>query len=55
MSKLIWESLAGVIRKGVCASANCWGEPMWRLVACDLGSHYCRRCRDKIDAGHDRP
>ena len=32
-----------------CASAECAGQPTWRLEAHDVGSDYCSGCKDKID------
>jgi hypothetical protein len=45
----MWFKLNGDARLGHCDSANCGGQPTWRLEAGGIGSNYCSGCKERID------
>lgn len=45
----MWFKLKGDIRLGRCASADCGGQPTFRLEADGVGSNYCSGCKERIE------
>ena len=45
----MWFQLKGDARLGRCATADCGGQPTWRLESDGVGSNYCSGCKAKTE------
>ena len=45
----MWFDLKGDARLWRCSTADCGGQPTFRLEWLGMGSNYCSGCREEID------